>query len=373
MSQSGIYGELKSIWWAAREGLKWPEAPKQIHWVLSDLCNSDCNFCSYRLSGNPSNELFAAGSRLSAYGHDNPVRWVDTKRALRLVDEMKALGVLAVQMTGGGEPTVHPDHERIFAKVLDSGIRLSLVSNGYRWREAIFPLIPRMDWLRVSVDAGCATTYSTMRRVPESGFGKVLRNIARAAAEIRGAGSPTVLGVGFTVTPDNWREIVEGVGVAKAAHASNIRLSAMFGPDNEKPFLPIYDQIKALILRAKSIHEDAAFRVYDNFGSRLDDLVQHAPDYSTCAYQYYTSYIGGDLHAYRCCVLSYNRQGMIATGDLSNQRYDEFWRSQARRDDFAKYDSRSCPRCMFNAKNRALLYVMGNTESDVTPRHMEWP
>lgn len=373
MSQSGIYGELKSVWWAAREGLRLPDTPKQVHWVLSDLCNEDCNFCSYRMSGGQSTELFMEGSKAAAYGHGNPVRWIDTDRALRLVDEMKSLGVLAVQMTGGGEPTVHPDHERIFAKVLDSGIRLSLVSNGYRWREALFPLIPRMDWLRVSVDAGYAKTYSEMRHVPEGAFGKVLLHVAEAATEIRKAGSPTVLGIGYTVTPDNWREIVDGVRVAKKSGAHNIRLSAMFGPDNEKPFLPIYDEIKGLILKAKSTHEDATFRVYDNFGSRLDDLVQHSPDYSTCAYQYYTSYIGGNVQSYRCCVLSYTRRGMVANGDLTNQRFDDFWRSEARRQDYAKFDARGCPRCMFNEKNRALLYVMGNTESDTVPRHLEWP
>ena len=372
MSQGGVYSESKLVWRYAREH-KLPDAPKQVHWVLSDLCNEDCSFCSYRMSGGQSTELFMAGSKAAAYGHGNPIRWIDTDRALRLVDEMKSLGVLACQMTGGGEPTVHPDHERIFAKLLDAGIRVSLVSNGYRWREALFPLIPRMDWVRVSVDAGCAKTYAEMRRVPEHAFDKVLANVRRAVEAIAGSDYPCVLGIGYTVTPDNWREIVDGVRVAKESGAQNIRLSAMFGPDNEKPFLPIYDDIKARIGHAKALYQDATFTVYDNFGSRLADLEQHSPDYVTCPYQYYTTYIGGDVKSYRCCVLSYTRRGLIESGDLTNQRFDDFWRSEARRADFEKFDARGCPRCMFNSKNRAMLYVMGNTESDVVPRHMEWP
>lgn len=299
MSQAGIYSELKPVWWYAREG-KLPDAPKQVHWVLSDLCNHDCNFCSYRVSGNPSNELFVSGSEVSAFGHDNPKRWVETGRALRLVDEMKALGVLAVQATGGGEPTVHPDHERIFAKILDSGILLSLVSNGHRWRDALYDLIPRMLWLRVSIDAGCAATYARIRRVQESAFDRVLANVVRAADAIAASGSKAALGVGFTVTPDNWKEIVSGVRVAKESGAHNVRLSAMFGPTNEAPFAPIYDRIRFEIAEAKQAHESASFKVYDNFGSRFSDLIQHSPDYPTCAYQYYTTYIGGDLYAYRC-------------------------------------------------------------------------
>ena len=372
MSQEGVYSENKMIWWAMRDG-GLPEAPKQVHWVLSDICNHDCSFCTYRVSGNPSNELFSSGAKLSAYGHDNPVRWIDTDRALRLVDEMKSLGVLAVQATGGGEPTTHPDHERIFKKVLDSGIRLSLVSNGYRWREALFPLIPRMDWLRVSIDAGTEQTYAAIRRVPQSALLKVLKNIERAAKLIEQSAYPTVLGVGFTVTPDNWREICDGVRLAKTAGASNVRLSAMFGPENEKPFLPIHGEIKALIEQAKHLYQDARFAVYDNFGSRLDDLVQHSPDYKTCPYQYFTTYLGGNVHLFRCCVLSYSRRGMIADGDLTNQRFDDYWRSEARRADFAAFDARGCPRCMFNSKNRAMNYVMGSTYSDTSPRHIEFP
>jgi MoaA/NifB/PqqE/SkfB family radical SAM enzyme len=367
VSQEGVYNENKMVWWYAREG-RLPDAPKQVHWVLSDLCNHDCNFCSYRVSGNPSNELFASGSERSAYGHDNPVRWVDTDRALRLVEEMKSLGVLAVQMTGGGEPTVHPDHERVFAAVLDAGMRLSLVSNGYRWREALWPLIPRMDWLRVSVDAGCEDTYAGIRRVPKTAFGKVLLNVKRARTEIDKSGSETVLGIGFTVTPENWREIVDGARIAKSAGAHNIRLSAMFGPDNEQPFLPIYSQIVGLIAEAKTCHQDHLFTIYDNFGSRFDDLVQHSPDYAMCPYMSYTSYLGGNLHVFRCCVLSYSRRGMIASGDLKDQRFDDYWRSEARKQDFATFDARGCPRCMFNSKNRSLLYVMGDK-----PAHAEFP
>jgi MoaA/NifB/PqqE/SkfB family radical SAM enzyme len=371
MSQQGVYSEDKMTWWWAREG-KLPDAPKQVHWVLSDLCNQDCNFCSYRVSGNPSNELFTAGATVSAYGHDNPVRWVNTDRALRLVYEMQALGILAVQATGGGEPTAHPDHELIFQTILNTGIRLSLVSNGYRWRDKLFPLIPRMDWIRVSIDAGCAATYAAIRRVPESAFLKVLGNIEQAATIISKESSPCILGVGFTVTPDNWTDIINGARVAKEAGAQNLRLSAMFGPDNEKPFLPIYDRIKEVITEATERYQDAAFTIYDNFGSRLSDLVQHSPEYATCPYQYYVTYLGGNLHLFRCCVLSYSRRGMIAGADLTHQRFDDYWRSEARRADFAAFDARGCPRCMFNGKNRAVLYVMGNTASDMTPRHMEF-
>ena len=186
--QTGQYSESKMVWWAFREGFP-PPGPKQIHWILSDLCNQDCHFCAYRMSGYTSNELFGAGggAELSAYGHDNPVRWVETERALRLLDEFKAAGARGIQFTGGGEPTVQPDHEAIFEKALGLGFQCALVSNGYRWRERIFASLPRFTWIRVSIDAGSAESYAAIRRVPLKAWDKAWGNVRRLVEACRGA------------------------------------------------------------------------------------------------------------------------------------------------------------------------------------------
>jgi len=72
-------------------------------------------------------------------------------------------------------------------------------------------------------------------------------------------------------------------------------------------------------------------------------------------------------------VLAYNKRGLMPGGNLATRSFVDFWNSPERKADMAALDARGCERCQFNVKNRAMLYVMGNTESDVTPRHMEWP
>ena len=372
MSQSGIYSELKPVWWYAREQ-KLPDAPKQIQLILSDLCNQDCHFCAYRMSGYSSNELFLGGSEPSPYGHNNPKRWIPTERALSLVQEIHDAGVLSIQFTGGGEPTVHPEHEAIFAKTLHLGLRASLVSNGVRWGEnLICNLLPRFDWVRVSIDAGNCESYAKLRRTPVSNWNRVWANVRWLADSIKEQKTPTSLGLGFVVTPESYKEIVQFAEVASKSGADNIRYSAMFSPDDEKPFVGIYDEVRVLIEKARRIVGDALI-VHDNFGSRFEDLKQHAPDYRFCSYQFYTGYIGGDLKSYRCCVLAYNRRGLIEGGDLSKQSFKDFWQSKEREDDLNALDARGCPRCQFNEKNRSMNYVIGNTQSDTKSRHIEWP
>ena len=294
---------------------------------------------------------------------------MESKRARNLVEEIKDAGCLAVQFTGGGEPTVHPDHERIFEHTLSLGLRCSLVSNGINWKHPlIHTILPKFDWVRVSIDASRQDSYVKTRRCPKSHWDKVWANVARLsnmiAADDR---SNTALGLGFVVTPDSWQEIVDFARLAKSSGVHNVRFSAMFSPEDEAPFIDIYDEISVLLEEAKQLATDD-FAVYDNFGSRFSDLQQHAPDYSFCSYQHYTAYIGGDMQAYRCCVLAYNNRGKIDGGDLKHKRFNEFWESSERIEDFGGFDAKGCERCQFNSKNRGLLYIM-----DEKPDHIEWP
>ena len=373
MSQQGVYGEGKMVWWYTREG-QLPEAPKQAQLILSDLCSQDCHFCAYRVSGNPSNELFVGKSEKAKIGTNNPKRWIPTDRALRFLDEFKEAGVLSVQFTGGGEPTVHPEHERIFARALELGLRCSLVSNGVKWSYTLIKdVLPCFDWVRVSIDAGDPDTYVATRRCPPQHWRSVWDNVRTLSAALEANKSLCVFGLGFVVTPESYKEIPAFTALAKAAGVGNIRYTAMFSKEGATPYIGIYDDINRYILEARSLHQSDTFTVHDNFGGRVADLEQESPAYSQCSYQYYTTYIGGDMQNYRCCILAYNKQGQMEGGDLSERSFADFWKSNDRKRDMALLDATNCPRCQFNTKNQQMLYVIGNTESDTTPRHMEWP
>lgn len=362
MSQEGAYSELKPVRWYALEG-RLPDAPKQVQLILSDLCNQDCSFCAYRMSGYTSNELFMGDSEASKYGHSNPKRWIPTDRALSLLNEFKEAGVLAVQFTGGGEPTVHPDHEEIFDKALRLGLRCALVSNGIKWSDTLISnTLPRFDWVRVSIDAGNRESYARMRHTPESNWNRVWMNVRALATEIKQADSPCALGLGYVVTPESWGEILEFSRLASYSGAHNIRFSALFSPEDEHPFDGIHEQIVEVIQSARRMFP--SLRIYDNFGSRIEDLKQHNPDYKRCGYMHYTSYVGADLNNYVCCVYSYNKRGLMT--NLKEQSFSNWWRSDERKEFMGNFDARGCERCQFNQKNRALNYVIDGGE------HMEW-
>ena len=98
------------------------------------------------------------------------------------------------------------------------------------------------------------------------------------------------------------------------------------------------------------------FKIFNLFDDRINDLKQQRPDYSFCSYMNLNVYVGGDLKLYRCCTTAYNDRGEYAS--IEAKRFKDVWASAEKEADFKAFDARGCDRCMFNAKNRFINYVI---------------
>lgn len=342
-----------------RKGLQ--PTPCQVQLVISDLCNQNCHFCAYRSDGYSSNQLFTLDSKLASFGHNNPIRVIEFAKIIEILDDCVRLGIPAIQLTGGGEPSAHPFFNKVLKAILDRGLDLGLVTNGVNLASALDTL-SGAKWIRVSVDAGRAETYCRIRGVSEVHWTKVWENLS-TLCQNKIEDDP-VVGVGFVVTLENYREIFECASRAKDCGASNFRISAVFQDEGAEYFRDFFDEASEQCQKVKSL-EDESFRVFDLFGERLEDLNQKSPDYHFCGIQNFVTYIGGDLNVYRCCVLSYNEDGKI--GSLKNQRLYDLWTSTEKQQNFANFDATHCPKCMFNSKNRTILYAL-----ETKPRHVNF-
>lgn len=288
----------------------------------------------------------------------NPNRRIPTWKAIEILEDCRELGVKAIQFTGGGEPTVHPEHLAIFDTALDMGFECGLVTNGYLLRKGWEEILPRFAWIRVSVDADNAESYSQIRGAPAYAYDRVMSNIAEIRSRIDDS---TLLGCGYVVTPDNWRGLVKGVERIRDAGAAYVRLSAMFSTDFLAPYDKIYDAVKQRV-KAAGQKSTPAFEVVDLFGDRITDLATEAPNYDFCGYQQFNMYIGGNLKVYRCCTTAYTKHGEV--GDLNNQRMIDWFRSDQKWQAYANFKARSCNVCQFNNKNRVI-----NTLTQEPPLH----
>lgn len=327
------YSGEKALWHldriqALREGKD--AVPTHLQLIISDTCNESCKFCAYRREDGFSYELFHEN------GNINPNRKIPFAKIEEILGDCEALGVKAVQFTGGGEPTVHPMAKYVFRNAINRDLHVGLVTNGTRY----FDEFEGMKWVRVSLDCGTEGTYEKIRRSKK--WHDVMENLRRLG-QIQGP----LVGVGFVMTRENFNELYRACEIVKDFGIPYVRVSAMFSHQGSRYYKYMLPQCKESIKRAKTL-EDDTFQVIDLFSNRIADLDAGAPDYGFCGYQQFTSYIGADLKVYTCCTNAYTLHGII--GDLKDQSYAE-WLAQHRRYDF---DARSCHHCQFHDKNRAI-------------------
>jgi MoaA/NifB/PqqE/SkfB family radical SAM enzyme len=353
-----------------------PARPVHVQLIISDLCQHACSWCSYRDPNYTSSQLFYviddSKKGLRKDPNDprknfNPNRMIPFDKVLEILDDCKEMGVEAIQLTGGGEPTVHPKFVEICNAIRERGMAYSVVSNGclVPRKAGMAEAFARASWVRISIDASHAASHAKQRSISESEFGHACAAVRLVRETADRLSTGCVIGVGFVVNRENWSEVYDAMVLAKELGAHNGRVSAQYSSEDEKLFDGFRDQCAELSKRAEELTDDS-FVVFNRFSARVGDLTLRQPDYDICGYSYFVVYIGGDQSVYRCCATSYNEHGYL--GSIKEQRFKDMWMSAER---VAKQDTfcaRSCDRCMFNSQNRVLDYVL-RPES---PMHAEF-
>jgi len=274
-------------------------------------------------------------------------------KLLEIVDSCKALGVKAIEITGGGEPTFHPNFVRLCHAIQYAGIQYGVVTNGASLTDEKLEALHHATWVRFSIDAGTPGTYANTRRSKSNVFYRVHENIRRLVGGR--IGPNPLVGVGFVVSKENYPEILLAAMQAQESGADNIRISAVFQPQGAAYFDGIRKPATDLCRTARELRTPE-FEVFDLFSDRVDDLTQGAPDYSDCYFSQLCTYVGADLNVYRCCVTAYNPQGLL--GSLQDQTLEQLWTAPSNLRNLKDFDARSCTHCMFNAKNRTIAYLI---------------
>ena len=350
---SDPYSPLKVFWHrshvdAIREGRV--VAPVHVQLIPTNVCNQSCEFCAYRSHGYSSSQQFDTRDS------------IPFPKLAEIVADCEDMGVRAVEVTGGGEPTCHKNFPQVCMMVVDGGMDLGVVTNGTRWAQDCVTATQHAKWVRFSLDAGSAETYAATRRSTKEAYTNV-RAAIRQQRESR-VEKDQLVGVGFVMTRNNFQEVVEATERARDDGADTIRISAVFQDEGIRYFYDFRDHAERLVQEARSL-DDGQFRVFDMFSHRLKDLEEARPNYHRCDFQKLCTYVGADLNLYRCCVVSYNEAGRLIS--LADRPLQEAWFDPAVQKKLLEFDPAACPRCMFNAKNRAIAFA---AEKD--PQHVNF-
>lgn len=307
-------------------------------------CNHDCPFCIYRYnrsSDDPDmNALF------------NESRIIGIDKLTEIFDDCLSLGVKAVELTGGGEPTLHPYFPQILYELNERNLEIGLVTNG-AWRMnhtgAILHELRKATWVRFSLDAATPITHMKTHASRECDFKNILWVIEKLVSL-----NTVDVGISFIVQKDNYHEIEDAVELAEDLGVKYIRFGGVVFEGERVDHIELTgDQHEEVSRRICVLTEQSKVPIINSFDTRsLVDFERYAPG-DTCYYSHLATVIGADTKLYTCCVWKYRPAGMIA--DLKDQRLADVWFSGALEKFYEKFDiSEKCNRCFLKDKNDQL-------------------
>ena len=316
------------------------------------FCSHDCQFCTYRYnrgSNDPDmNALFNESDLLSL------------EKIEEIFDDCVEVGVKAVELTGGGEPTLHPKFPEILQMLNERGLEIGLITNG-AWRDKPFDTIvselKSATWARFSLDAATQKTHSITHSAPKRDFDTAINAIKMLVAH-----KTVDVGISFIVQKSNYHEIEAAVDLAEDLGVKYIRIGGVFYEGERIDHIELTpDQHKEVSGVIQGIQEsNRSVVVSDDFSNRSLVVFDRYNKGDTCYYAHLATTIGADGKLYACCVWKYRPDGLIA--DLNEVRLAEAWQSGVVKEFFNGFDiSEKCKKCYLKEKND-FLHMLVNAE-----------
>ena len=187
------------LYWHLDRVLEWQRGeiipPIYVEVSPVGFCNHRCVFCGVDFA-----MVQNKGSML------------DTGVICKRLEEMGRMGIRSIMFAGEGEPLLHRDIKQIIRRARESGIDLSLTTNGSRgdyrfWKD----ILPYLTWMRFSVDAGSPDVYSKVHGISGSLFERTVDNIKDAVKAKKKYSLDVTIGVQYLLVEENLEDIENAI------------------------------------------------------------------------------------------------------------------------------------------------------------------
>lgn len=267
--------------------------PVHLQIALTNACNNGCYYCFVGKKND-------VGAKLN------------TQTLLNLLEDAKSMGVKAITLAGGGEPTVHRGFYVIVDKIRTLGLELGVFTNG----ALIWPdKLDFASWVRISLDSYDPTVYRAMRNVslPD------LRPIERLCRDTK-----VTMGASAVITPLNYDRLYEFGVTSRDIGFDYVWLNPVQLEDNPNVLDPFVDEIEEQLTRLQELEADH-FKVFCP-KSRMGAQANKTKPFAKCLLQHFTGFIWPTGDIYPCC----ETQGLTeyAIGNIYDGGFRDVWFSR---------------------------------------------
>ena len=297
--------------------------PTEIQVDPEAFCNDNCSFCSYRKEDGYNNEMLKlingkTSKENRPIGKPSLESRIPDDVLLSIPQQMVDAGIKACEVTGGGEPLIHPKIHEFLHGLADHNRDIGLVTNGSRLDDDIISLMKKSGtWIRISMDSSNPDTHRKIHRTPNYDFEKRLNNIKKLTKD---KPDSLTVGISFIITPENYDDIENAARLYASLGVDHIRFSWMF--DKEGHAGLTREQIENCGVIIPKLQEELDrddFKIF-NEKNRIQ-LYTAKNDFKTCNFQRFVIAIGADSGCYPCCIMKYNKSFEYA--NLKNNTLNE--------------------------------------------------
>lgn len=236
-------------------------------------CNQSCSFCVYR------------------YLDRRRPRFLEASVLAPVLREMGGCGVRGMLFSGEGEPLLNRECADMVEAAAAAGIDTALNTNGALFSRGVRDrMLPLLTWIRFSVDAGDAATYSLVHGTPKAEFRKVLGIIEAAASEAARLPEPPTLGVQFLLLRENIESLPALAGILASIGVDYLAV---------KPFL----KHPRILANGLSSRREAGISVYP-YNPYIDETLSAAESASTGEFEVMIrreAFRGAEGRSYKTC------------------------------------------------------------------------
>ncbi|MCP3875286.1 MAG: radical SAM protein [Desulfobacteraceae bacterium] len=302
---------------------------------VTDFCNYNCIMCREHSDYAPEQFRDNGVDHLKEQSVFNEIKKMDFDLYCRLIDDLKAMGVININLSGKGEPLMHRQIKAMIGYAINKGLQTELTTNASLLdsQTAEYLVTQGVKSLHCSLNAGSPETYSRITgtrnldlflRVKEN-----IRELARIKKSLNKK-SPIIM-LSFVITSQNYHEVEPASQLAIEAGAERISFVPVSIYYNETTFLKLKpEETKRLLQKLAGIQTRLDRNGLDH---NIEDLIkaftdnQHVEkspvlyEYLPCYAGWYFALILANGTVMPCC------QCLKNMGNLKNQSFKEIWNS----------------------------------------------
>lgn len=307
--------------------------PEVVEIFPTNFCNFHCPHC-----------------RFEGY-HGNSNSYLRMSFFKKLLKEISRKDIKAIEISGGGEPLMHPQIEAIFKEILDGEFRVGLITNGYKFinsKKLQYLALKTCNWIRFSVDAFTDDTFKSVHGKNNISY-KELKKTILELIELRKDKWPNIE-IKILVSKLNAHECELAINEAISMNVDCLQFKFLGRHAyalSDKEVIKVTKTIQKLIEKNKN----------KSINIELTPAYRGKRSYQKCLMTFLHPIIDWDGEIYVCAFFEHRKKSH-SIGNIHKGGFFKYWDSPYHKKIFDSIDPATCvPKCPMLRYNPVIDFI----------------